>query len=102
MAKHFSFRKEDHWQVDFWLTFNNRGDVRISRGQTSVAADERSMFVSAKLPHALFKVPQLSATINVGAKETPDIEIDIEAAEAALTEALGARVEITIKENQDG
>ncbi len=96
MAKQFSFRRPDHWEIAFWLTFNNSGDVRLTRGQPALAANECAMAVRVNLPHSLFRTPQLSATITLGEKLTPDAHIDLQAAEQALTDALGARVEITI------
>lgn len=97
----YSFRYQDHWKVGLYLIFNAEGDVRMSRGYPSMSGNERALSITMKVPHSLFKVPQLSATITLGEKEVPDTEIDIAAAEAALTEALGARVELIVRENQE-
>lgn len=97
----FSLRRQDHWEVALFLIFNDRGDARMTRGFPDMAGNERALSLTLKIPHSLFKVPQLSATIALGEKEVPDAHIDIEAAEAALTEALGARVEIMVKEPDD-
>lgn len=94
----FSYRKPDHWQIDFWLVFNANGSVRMVRGEPEMYGYERAMRVVARVPHSLFRVPQLSATITLGEKETPDAHIDIP--ECALSEALGVRVEIAVQGEQ--
>lgn len=94
----YSFDRGDHMEVGFHLIFNRSGDVRLTRGQPGMASDERSMAVNLKVPHALFKVPVLSAQIAISEPTGGAPEIDITAAEEALSEALGARVEITVKE----
>lgn len=98
----YSMRHQDRWEVSLYLIVNDRGDVRMSRGYPSLAGCERALSLTLTVPHSLFKVPQFSATIILGEAAQAEVPIDIEAAETALTKALGARVEIQIKENPDG
>jgi hypothetical protein len=100
--KRYSYKRADHWEVGLYLIFNSRGNVRMTRGAPGLDSNERALALTLKVPHSLFKVPQLSATITLGEQLVEPQQIDIEAAEAALTEALGARVEITVKETENG
>jgi hypothetical protein len=93
----YTYNRGDHMEIGFYLVFNNRGDVRLTRGAPGLASSERAMSMTAKLPHSLFKVPQLRGTINLTDQRVGSPEIDIAAAEAALTDALGAQVELTLK-----
>jgi hypothetical protein len=99
MSPPFSIKKQDHWELALYLAIDDAGGVKMSRGYPSMSGRQRALALTLKVPHSLFKVPQLSATIALGEKEVPNAHIDITAAEAALTEALGARVEITVRED---
>lgn len=89
-------KRADHWEIAFFLTFSSSGDVRLTRGQPAMSGNERAMSITANIPHSLFRIPQLSATITLGEKTTPDMHIDLAAAEQALSDALGARVELSV------
>lgn len=96
-----SVNRGDHWELSFYLTFNSYGNVRLTRGQPGLDSNERAMHVTVTVPHSLFKVPQLGATINIAGRETPPFSLDLDAIESALSEAVGAKVEITIKEPEN-
>jgi hypothetical protein len=98
MAQKYSIKRADHWEIGFWLVFNADGSVRMTRSEPTCYGMERAMAMTAKIPHSLFRVPQLRGTIELNHDNAPPVEIDVSAAATALTEALGARVELTIEE----
>lgn len=94
----YSLKRQNHWEISFWLVFNADGSVRMTRGEPDMFGGERAMSMTARIPHSLFRVSPLQGTITLGEAQGPPPAIDIAAAEAALTEAFGARVELIIKE----
>lgn len=93
----YSVKREKNWDISFWLIFNADGSVRMTRGEPDCFGLERAMQVTAQVPHSLFSVPALSAKIVLGEREVPPVQLDIQAAENALSEMLGARIELTMK-----
>ena len=79
-------------KYSFWLTFGRNGSVRATKNAPALAIDERAMQCVVELPSSLFTRPQLKATIQVPEIDATPPEIDIEAAETALSEVLGATV----------
>jgi hypothetical protein len=86
----------------FWLIFNKTGEMRMSRGESSLSPHERAMHCVARIPLALFRTPSLKAEISVPA---PGVDLSgvissevIMAAENALKEVLGVRVVLTVDE----
>jgi hypothetical protein len=102
MSKQFSIRRTDHWDISFWLIFDNLGGVRLTRGQPALGRNERSMSMSVKLPYALFKTPTLSASLTIDAPEPMVPAIDITAASEALSKALGVDIDLQVREAFDG
>jgi len=100
MAGTFSLNRGDHWDVAFHLVFDSTGGVRLTRGRPSTSPIERSMAVTAKVPKSLFTVPELSAKIVLPDNAAPPVELDLSAAETALSEALGARVALTFTDEE--
>lgn len=93
----YSFRRDDNWEYGLSLVFNDKGDVRMSRGQPSLAAGERAVSLTVTLPRALFRVPSLSARLTVDAPDPSAVpQIDVQAAEAALRQVVGCDVQITV------
>ena len=86
-------------EYGLWLVFNDKGDVRMSRGQPGLSIGERAVSVTVALPMAIFKTPQLSARLVV---EAPDPsthpQIDVQAAESALRAVVGCDVTITVND----
>lgn len=82
----------------FWLRFEASGKApSCSRNMPAMGVHERAMFCKVELPKSLFIRPQLTATITVGEIPTEPMHIDIEAAETALSEVLGATVVFTVQ-----
>ncbi len=98
----FSLRRQDHWEVAFWLAFDITGGVRLTRSQPSLDRDERGMSVTVKVPHALFSTPQLRATIAIDAPTAPAMVIDATAAAEALRQAIGCDIDLTIHHPETG
>ena len=95
--KRTSYRKGNDLVYDFWLVFRKDGDVRLTRTEPAITAGERKMSCEMQVPLALFSVPSMRATIRVPESDVPDrIEIDVEAAEAALRTAVGAEVRLEV------
>lgn len=92
----FSSIRADHIEYSFWLVFSRNGDVRMSRGEPAIERGERAMSCTATLPLALFRTPELRAKIRVDEAASMDFSIDVEAAAAALKQAVGVDVDLRI------
>lgn len=92
-----SLRRSDHWEYEFCLVFDPTGGVRLTRTAPSLGRNERAMRATARLPHALFETPSLRAEITVTDSVSPLPVIDLRAGGAALSEALGCDVVMTLK-----
>lgn len=97
-----TLRRDGYWDVSFHLIFDSSGGVRLTRGTPALSSKERGMAVTAKVPFSLFRVPQLSARIELPDNEAPPAQIDLTAAAAALSEAIGARVELALTDGDGG
>lgn len=83
-------------KYSFWLRFSRGGAVHATKGQPSMGVDERSMQCNVELPLSLFIRPQMTANIVIGELPERPFNIDIKAAETALSEVLGAQVIFTV------
>lgn len=79
-------------KYEFWLIFGRNGSVRTTKRAPGLEINERAMQCSVNLPESIFTRPSLKATIQVPSIDTAVPEINIEAAETALSEVLGATV----------
>lgn len=93
-----SYRSGETLIVPLWLIFDSGGGVRMTRLQPGLAADERAMQLEVKLPIALFRTPQLKASIEIEHQEPTVPPIDLTAATDALKTALGCDVEVRVVE----
>lgn len=85
------------YKYSFWLTFTPGASApRCTRNMPAIAVDERAMFCTVELPRSLFTRPQLTATITVNEVPSEPMNINVEAAETALSEVLGASVVFTV------
>lgn len=96
MSARFSTIRGDHIEYAFWLTFESDGGMCLTRGQPTLAPNERAMAVTAKLPRSLFRTPQLKAAITVADPGDAAMQIDVAAGEAALRQALGCDVQLIV------
>lgn len=96
MAAQFTQTHKDPMAFEFWLVFGSDGSMRFTRGQPHINRNERGMKCIAKLPKALFKTPELTATISFAEGAPQDFKIDIEATGEALRHALGIDVDLKI------
>jgi len=71
------------------------GSARMTRTAAQLARDERALALAITVPSKIFRTPSLRATIQI-----PDVEaapaINIDAAQAALREALGNDIDIAV------
>lgn len=81
-----------------WLVFDADGTVRSTRSKPSLGRNERGMQLSVTLPKALFKTPELAATIKIESPTSDPVTIDASAAAEALSASLGMPVDIRIVE----
>lgn len=91
-----SYRRGDDMVYGFWLALRSNGDVKLTRKAPSLTRDERGMYVELTVPLAIFSTPSLRATINI--VDTPGVppQIDVQAAESALREALGVDIDLRV------
>ena len=101
MSRRYSYRSGDDLICSLVLTFNAQGDVRLSRGAPSLSPGERSMSLDVRLPLAIFRTPQLSASLTVKAPEQGAPLIDVTAAEAALASVVGCDVMVRVVEGNE-
>lgn len=96
MSAHRSAIRHDHIEYAFWLTFDATGGVRMTRNPPAVGRGERAMSLLTKLPKSLFTTPTLSASIVLSDEGVGQMTIDVEAANAALKQALGVDIDLRI------
>ena len=85
----------------FWLVFDEKGGTpKSTKNQPATNNRERSMQVSVSLPEAIFKVPQLSASITMKDAGKTGLHLDIPAMENALSGVVDGNVVITLIEPQ--
>lgn len=96
MGQKYSYDRGTFNEIAFWLIFDARGGVRMARGEPDLKQGERGMSMVAKLPHALFNVPQLRGSLTVQAPETGPIQIDTTAAAEALKQAIGVDIDLRV------
>lgn len=92
----YSFTRGETLVYGFWLIFEGDGAVRLTRAQPGVTRSERAMKCEVTLPLALFKTPELRATITVAEPESSTFAIDVEAVGEALRTALGVDIDLRI------
>lgn len=85
-------------RFDLWLAFDADGGARMTRSKPNLGRTERGMQLSITLPVALFKTPELAATIKVESPTSDPVKIDATAAGEALSAALGFPVDLRIIE----
>lgn len=87
-----------------WLTINERGAARITRGKPSIRWDEVSIALNINLPDALFDKPRLEAKINIpeeaAAKETITTEV-VENVKEAIETATGLTFSINVVKEEE-
>lgn len=98
MSKRFSRITAKEIEYSFWLVFDADGGMRLSRGKPPLSPNERGMSINTTLPRSLFAVPQLRAQITISDQGAPAMEIDVNAAGAALAAALGCEIVMTVKD----
>ncbi len=87
----------------FWLAFDSDGNTpRTTKNLPTMGPHSRAMHCSVSLPKSLFTRPQLKATIKVPEIDASVPEVNIEAAETALAEVIGATVSIEVLPPEDG
>jgi hypothetical protein len=101
MSKQYSVNRGHHFEIGFWLIFDNDGGVRMTRGQPSLDRNERGMQMSVNVPHALFKTPLLRASMTIEAPEVGIPPIDLTAAAEALKQSLGCDIDVRVIEPGD-
>ncbi|OCP36767.1 hypothetical protein [Ensifer sp. LC163] len=95
-ARHSSIRR-DHIEYSFWLVFTDDGGMRFARAEPTTSRGERAMKCGATLPIALFRTPELRATIAISEGVPASYQIDVEAAGEALRHALGVDIDLQVK-----
>lgn len=81
----------------FWLRFDASGRApHVSKNPPGIGMGERAMQVKMQIPKSVFSQPQLIAKIAVEHEQTETVEIDVEAAETALVDALGCTVVVDV------
>lgn len=98
MSKRYSVRRGDVVEYSLWLAFSMAGDVRLSRGEPSLAAGWRAMQMTVKLPLALFRTSVLRAEVSVPADSDGDYKLVVEAAGEQLKKALGLDIDLRVEE----
>lgn len=80
----------------FWLTLYPDGDIKLSRGEPNVERTGRKMKMELKVPKAVFKTPELKATVTIADPGENAMHIDVAAASEALRQTLGMDVDVRI------
>lgn len=86
-------------KTKFFITVNNRGVVKVTKNPTYTNINEVSIGCQLELPDALFKRPQIEATILVNSKDVQPFEINAETAnnvKDAIQQSTGLEVKLNI------
>lgn len=86
--------------INCFLTVSKNGSVRVTKGATNLNWDEVSIAVELTLPDALFRKPQLSASIIVPNEAAVSKAIDATVADnfkEAVRNVVGTDVKINIQ-----
>lgn len=86
----------------FWLVFDENGNMRFARTEPSCNRGEHKMAMTAALPRSLWRTPQLRGAITLADQGAPAIQIDIEAAQAALKSVTGLDIDLRVIGLADG
>ena len=74
----------------------------MTRNKPLISRSERAMAVIARLPKSLFSTPTLSATLTLTDEGAGVIVVNLEAANAALKQALGVDIDLRITPTTEG
>lgn len=80
MAARTTYATADEYRFECWLIFDYNGTIRMAHTRPTLRASERAMFLSAKLPKALWHTPTLKAFIDVAPGDASDVQINLQAA----------------------
>ena len=61
----FKYTGEFQMKTKAWITINDRGSMRLTKGNTQTQTNEVSVRVNINIPDALFQKPRLEATITI-------------------------------------
>jgi hypothetical protein len=100
MVRRYSRRTGDMLTMSAWLIFDVEGSLSLTRGSPSIGRGQRAMQLTLTVPIALFATPSLSASITLEGAGAPDLQIDVQAAEAALKQIVGCDVSILVKDDR--
>lgn len=93
-------------KVEGWLTVNNRGTIRLTKGQPGIDWDEVSIKLQLDLPKELFNRPRLSADITIPKDAAMPTEITadvVEDCKEAIKQVTGLEMKISvIKDDEEG
>jgi hypothetical protein len=98
MIKRFGIKRSDHIDFGFWLVFNKDISVRCVANAPPLGRDERSMYLNVKLPLSLWDTPTLRASIDVASGSVVPVNIDIDAMQTAVQQAIGMDVDLRVIE----
>lgn len=100
MSARASTIHRDSIDYSLQLVFDNAGGVRLTRMQGKLAANERALQLSVKLPTAVFSRPNFVARIEVPAHEISIPPVDITALSSALRDQFGADILLTVQQQE--
>ncbi|MBV2138546.1 MAG: hypothetical protein KUF79_17200 [Candidatus Thiodiazotropha sp. (ex Ctena orbiculata)] len=86
-------------KVKKWLTVNNRGGCRLTKGKPSLDWNEVAIFLEIELPDALFDKPRLEAKITIPDEAAVSGVIDSAVAEnvqEAIEQATGLTFSVAV------
>lgn len=87
----------DEIEYAFWLIFDEEGGMKFSRLEPTCRRGEHKMSMTATLPRSLWRTPPLRGAIKITDQGAPQIQIDIEAAQAALKSVTGLDIDIRVQ-----
>lgn len=88
-------------KVKCYLTVNEHGYIRVSKGKPNLKMDEISIALNLEIPEALFLKPTLEANISIPEEVAVSDKIDIETQDnikEAIETATGVNVRISVSE----
>ncbi len=96
MAPRNSQVRSTEVEMFFYLVFDERGSVRLTRTEGKLDRGERAMAMLLKVPRSLWRTAQLRATVEIADPGNPKAEIDVTAAAEAIRETLGDGINVEL------
>lgn len=90
-------RADNVWTFKGWLKLTPNQTPTFTAKKPTLQGNARAMFITVSVPDAVFRTPELKASISIPETTVSEFSIDVETASNALSKALGCDVQLDLK-----